>query len=540
MIGNLFLYRKPIDKHSFEITDTHHIPSITECPFMAEVSDDIDKNINYARHVLSIPDNGDIIVREFDTVIGDRCHRGVLLCADGLTSGKDISVNILLPLMHLPDTKREEGEDIEDYVARCLIFHAQTVKESDINKALQSVNYGNCVVFIDGVATSFIAEVKAWEHRGVGEPKSETVIQGPHEGFCEMLRANTALIRKTLNTGNLVMKNLTLGNTSRTPAALCYLKNVANPSLVKEAEDRVNGVDTEYILSSLSLGQYIEDSSFSTVPQIITTERADRVCHALTEGRVAIIVSGSPQALILPATLFDMASSPEDSYLRYPYAFLTRCIRIVAMLLSLLAPAFFIAVMNYHQELLLTDILFALSRARASVPFSSFIELLLMEVAFELIKEASVRVPGPVGSSLGIVGGLILGQAAVSASIVSPITIIVVAIAGISSFAIPSYQLSFSFRFMRFVYTFAAAVAGFVGVFAVMFADALSLVATTSFGVPFASPLTPRSKGKTSSLIFSAPQWKKGLRPAYLKPTDKSDSPHISRKWLFEGGDENE
>lgn len=540
MIRNLFLYKKPKEKHSFEIRENSDLPKDNQCPFMTEVSDDIDKNLTYAGLVLSLPDNGDIILREFGAEISGKRHRGFILCADGLTSGRDISVNILLPLMHLPDIAKSEGEDMSDYVLRCLIPHAQTVKEKDINKVLQSVNYGNCVIFIDGIPFGFVAEVKAWEHRGVGEPKDETVIQGPHEGFCEMLRANTALIRKTLNTGNLVMKNLSLGNTSHTPAALCYLKNVANPSLVKEAEERVKGVDTEYILSSLSLAQYIEDSSFSTVPQIMTTERPDRVCHALIEGRVAIIVSGSPHALILPATLFDMASSPEDSYLRYPYAFLTRCIRIIAIFLSLLAPAFFIAVMNYHQELLLTDILFALSRARASVPFSSFTEILLMEIAFELIKEASIRVPGPVGSSLGIVGGLILGQAAVSASIVSPITIIVVALTGIASFAVPSYQLSFSLRFKRFIYTFAAALAGFVGVFAVMFADTLSLISTTSFGVPFASPLAPRGKGKISKLIFSSPQWKKGERPSYLKPSDKTDSPRISRRWLYKGGEGNE
>lgn len=540
MIRDKFLYREPRRHRHFEITENADTSQASECPFMADVSSNIEENLTYSKWVLSLPDNGDIILREFEGEISGKRHRGFILCADGLTSGKDISVNILLPLMHLPDMEMAEGEDISDYVLRCLIPHAQTVKEKDINKILQSINYGNCAVFIDGISQGFIAEVKAWQHRGIDEPKSETVIQGPHEGFCEMLRANTALIRKTLNTGNLVMKNLSLGNTSRTPAALCYLKNVANPSLVKEAEERMTGVDTEYILSSLSLAQYIEDSSFSTVPQIITTERPDRVCQALVEGRVAIIVSGSPQALILPATLFDMAASPEDSYLRYPYAILTRCIRIAAMLLSLLAPAFFIAVMNYHQELLLTDILFALSKARASVPFSSFVELLLMEIAFELIKEASVRVPGPVGPSLGIVGGLILGQAAVSASIVSPITIIVVAITGIASFAIPSYQLAFSFRFMRFVYTFAAAAAGFVGVFAVMFADTLSIVATTSFGVPFASPLSPRSRAKMSDVIFSAPQWKRGVRPTYLKPTDKADSPHISRKWLFKGGDKNE
>ncbi|MBE7012898.1 MAG: spore germination protein [Ruminococcaceae bacterium] len=533
MIRDLFLYKEPADKYGFDISAEKDKTSDKECFFMAEVSKDIDENLAYARQVLSCPDNGDIVIREFDIEVCGGKLRGFAVFADGLSSGRDISQNILLPLMCLADTHPTDMDDMSDYILRCLIPHIQTFKEKDINKILKSVNYGNCGIFIDTLGWGFSAEVKAWEHRSISEPANETVIQGPHEGFNEMLRANTALIRKTLNTNNLVMKNVTLGRTSKTPAAVCYLKNVANTSLVDEVEYRLTNLDTEYILSSLTLAQYIEEATFVSVPQIITTERPDRVCHALIEGRVAIVVSGSSHVLIVPATLFDMASSPEDSYLRFPYSLLTRCIRIIAIILSLLAPAVFLAVMNFHQELILTDILFALSKARSAVPFSSFIELLLMELSFELIKEASVRVPGPVGSSLGIVGGLILGQAAVSANIVSPIMIIVVAITGISSFAIPSYQLSFSFRFMRFIYTFGAAIAGFVGIFTVMFIDTLLVVNTKSFGTPYTSPIASGEKLRISRLIFTPPVWKKGIRPDYLKPKDKTDSSYISRKWKY-------
>jgi len=533
MIRDMFIYKEPQEKYKFTITSDKNKPKNSDYKKMETVSRRIEENLQYTKDVFSIPDNGDIVIREFDINIGSNSLRGFLVCCDGLAGSNNISSNILLPLMCLSELQRKKDETTEDYVFRRLITHTQISRETDINKLLKGVNYGNCAVFIDTLEAGFAAEVKAWDHRGVGEPANETVIQGPHEGFNEMFRDNTALIRKSLNTCNLVMKNVKLGKTSQTPAAVCYLKNVANSSLVEEVCYRLENIETEYILSSLSLVQYIEEATFISVPQVVTTERPDRVCNALVEGRVAIVVGGSSHVLIVPTTFFDVASSPEDSYLRFPYSFLTRIIRLIAIVLSLLAPAMFIAVMNFHQELILTDILFALSKARSAVPFSSLVELLLMELSFELIKEAGVRVPGPIGPTLGIVGGLILGQAAVSANIVSPIMIIVVSVAGIASFAIPSYQLSFSFRFMRFVYTFAAALAGFLGIFTVMFIDTLLIVNTRSFGTSYTAPLAPRTRAHISEIFFTMPVWKKGKRPDYLDPIDDTESPKISRKWKY-------
>lgn len=532
MIRNLFLYKEPADKYQFEISADDNTESSSPQP-MENVSSDIKVNLEYTKALFSFPKNSDIVIREFDMSVEGKLLRGFVICADGLAGSAMINDNVLLPLMCLSDLERRHGESTHDYIYRRLIPHVRLTRERDINKLLKPVNYGNCAVFVDTLEVGFSIDVKAWSHRGVGEPANETVIQGPHEGFNEMLRANTALIRKTLNTPNLVMETATLGKTSQTYASVCYLKNVANSSLVDEVMYRINNIDVEYILSSLNLAQYIEESTYLSIPQVVATERPDRVCNALVEGRVAIVVSGSPQVLIVPTTIFDMATSPEDTYLRLPYSFLIRIVRMAAIALSLLAPAVFLAVMNFHQELILTDILFALSKARSAVPFSSLIELLLMELSFELIKEAGIRVPGPVGSTLGIVGGLILGQAAVSANIVSPIMIIVVAVTGIASFAIPSYQLSFSFRFMRFIYTFAAAVAGFFGIFTVMFIDTLLIVNTKSFGASYAAPLAPRSKSKIANLFFTQPIWKGGRRHDYLEPKDKHDSAKISRKWKY-------
>lgn len=522
-----FLYGEPERVRSFSLKEEPKDGAVTHTE---HVSDKLDVNLAYAKSLFSYPKNGDIIIREFDI---DEKIKAFAVCADGLSDSTLINDSVLLPLMCLSGIVRRGGESTEDYLLRRLIAHVSVNTESDAAKALNAVNYGDCVVFADGAGVAFVIDTKSWGHREVGEPPNETVVQGPHEGFNEMFRSNTALIRKSLNTPLLVMENVSLGKTSRTPAAVCYLKNVANTALVEEVLRRTQNIDAEYILSSLALAQYIEDATFLPFPQMIATERPDRVCNALTEGRVAVVVGGSPQVLIAPTTVFDTASSPEDAYLRFPYSLLTRLIRIASIALALLAPSVFLAVMCFHRELILTDILFALSNARSAVPFSSFAELLLMELAFELIKEAGIRVPGAAGSALGIVGGLILGQAAVAANIVSPITIIVVAAAGIASFAVPDYQLAFSIRLMRFIYTLAAAAGGFFGIFAVMFAETVLIVNAKSFGAPYAQPLAPRRSTSLFGEIFAKPVWKGGKRPEYPEPKDKYDAAKISRRWKY-------
>lgn len=534
---NFLHYRAPKRRYQFCLEENAYDKSrgqIGQTPPKAPdtVHADIAKNLEMAKTILTLPKNGDIILREFDIVLSDRTLHAFLVYADGLCRTDSINECILKPFGYLKNQTVPPGIPLQDYILQQMLPQSQAKVLTDPMQILSAVNFGSVAVFVDTLTVGYLLDVKGWEHRSINTPINEAVIQGPHEGFNEMLRNNTALLRKSLNTPYLVMENIALGKTSQTPSAICYLKNVANDQLVDEVRRRLNQIDVEYLLSSLDVEQYIEEATFLPIPQIATTERPDRVCQALVEGRVAIVVNGSSHVLIVPSTLFDLLASPEDSYLRYPFALLTKIIRILAAILALLAPAVFIAITNFHQELMLTDILFAIASSRAAVPFPSIIELLLLELSFELIKEAGVRVPGPVGSTLGIVGGLILGQAAVSANIVSPIMIIVVAITGIASFAIPSYSLSFSFRFTRFVYTAGAAVAGFLGIFTVFFIYTMLIVNTKSFGAPYAAPVAPRTRGSIASLLFDAPIWKKDDRPDYLNPKDPSEKAKISRKWL--------
>lgn len=530
---NIFLYSGKKNSYNFEISsENNKQKAIIESKKVSKV---LKENEEYIKKVFSIPDNGDIILRKFSVSIGGAHFDALLVYADGLSDSASINDFILKPLMLLESRVPEEGEQAHEIIEKTMLPQGQLGKSNDLKELARKVNIGDAILLVDGLENGFDMDVKSWEHRGVGNPENESVIQGPHEGFNEVLRCNTALIRKTLNTPNLVMENVSLGKTSKTPGALAYIKNVANTTLVDEVRKRITGIDAEYILSSLDVEQYIEEASFLTIPQMITTERPDRVCKALAEGRVAVVMNGSSHVLVMPATFFDLTTSAEDGYLRYPYSILVRFLRYIAVVISLLFPAVFVAILNYHPELLLTNLMFAISSSRAVVPFGAVVELLLMELAFELIKEAGIRVPGPIGSTLGIVGGLIVGQAAVEANIVSPIMIIIVAVTGISSFTVPSYSLSFAFRFSRFLYIFGAAAAGLVGVSAVFFVNTLAAVGTKSFGVPFMSPLSPSSEDNALKLIFGAPIWKRGeKRESYLQPKDNYKKGKISRKWFKE------
>ncbi len=497
-----------------------------------DVSKNIDKNLAYISNAFSLPDNGDVVLREFLIDFKSKSVRAALLSVDGLSDGNSINEFVLKPLMELKEKNLED--DVFKIVEKKLLFQGQITKTNSLKDLVLKTNIGNASLIIDGAEKGFIIDVKSWEHRGVESPENETVIQGPHEGFNEVLRSNTALVRKTLNTPNLVMENVFLGKTSQTPGDIAYIKNVANSSLVKEVKKRVENIDAEYVLSSLDVEQYIEEASFLPIPQMITTERPDRVCKALTEGRVALIMNGSSHVLIMPANFFDLITSAEDEYLRYPYSLLIRLLRYAAVFISLLFPALFIATLNYHSELLPTNLMLAIASSRALVPFGAVAELLIMEIAFEIIKEAGIRIPGPIGSTLGIVGGLIVGQAAVDANIVSPIMIIIVAVTGIAAFTIPSYSLAFAFRFSRFLYVFGAAVGGFLGVFVAFFVNTLASVGTKSFGVPFMAPLSPTYEKGGISLLLGSPIWKRGTkREEYLYAKDKYKKAKISRKWLW-------
>lgn len=365
----------------------------------------------------------------------------------------------------------------------------------------------------------------------MAKSENEMTIKGPSEAFIENFRANTSLIRKYVRDENLIFETIEIGSHSKTKCAIAYITDITNDSLIEEVKRRLEGVDVNHLIDAGQLEQLIEDRTFVVEPLILSTERPDKVASNLTEGRIAIIVEGSPEVLVVPAVYSDFLRSSEDSYVRYPYALLLRMFRIPAIILSVLLPGLYIAITTFHQEMIPTDLLFSIAGTREKVPFSMLIELLIMEVAFEIIREASIRTPAPVGPTLGIVGTLILGQAIVTANIVSPILVIIVALTGISTFAVPNFSLNYSYRILRFIYIFLGSFAGFFGISLGLFINFCLLSTTTSFGVPYLTPYAPLRKSVVSDDIFTLPIWKQENRPTFLKPKVKKKEPKISMKW---------
>lgn len=498
----------------------------------SEINKTLSVNLEYMKKVYSIPKNGDMILREFDIVVKDKVIPAFMLFYDGMVDRKVINDDILQPLMLLSNLDiKGDNKNIAQYIKSHILPHNQLKEAKEYRKIIDEINFGGCGIFVDGINVAFVADVKGWEHRNVSRPNTELVIRGPQEGFTEVIRVNTALIRKIIKDEDLIIENIEIGRRSKTPCALLYIKDIANDSLVDEMRRRLDNIKVDYIVDSGELEQFIEDSGLLPAPQLLSTERPDRVATLLAEGKVAVILNGSPFALVAPTTLSELVQSPEDLYIRFPYANLLRAIRILGILLSLLLPGMYIAITNFHQEMIPTDLLMAIEASREKVPFPSIVEILIMEISFELIREAGIRIPGPIGPTLGIIGALILGQAAVAASIVSPILIIIVAVTGIGSFAMPNFSLGLTFRLLRFAYIFLGGMAGFLGITVGLFIQGLFFASSKSFGVPITVPFAPKTSGAMDNELSRAPIWKQEMRADYLNTKDEKKQPKISRKW---------
>ena len=501
-----------------------------------DISRKLSENLEVIEERFSVPKNGDLIIREFEITTKDSVIEAFLVFFDGLVNTKVIDDDILQPLMLLSNLDlNSDGNDLLAYIRSHILPHNQIKEVRTHQEVIDTVFFGGCGIYIDGLDTAFAADVKELPGRSVERPNTELVIRGPQEGFTENLRNNTGLIRKRLMDQKLIAEDITIGKRSKTPCSILYIKDIANDSLVAEVRRRLKSIEVDHVMDTGELEQFIEDNPAMPIPQMIATERPDRVCTMLTEGRVAIILHGSPFALVVPITASDIVYSAEDQYLRFPYSNLLRIIRILAILMSLLLPGIFLAITNYHHEMIPTDLMLAILSAREKVPFPSVVEVFLMEISFELIREAGIRIPGPIGPTLGIIGALILGQAAVEANIVSPILIIIVAVTGLGSFAIPNFSAGFAFRILRFGFIILAALSGFLGITVGLVLFGLWMVNCKSFGVPFISPVAPMTKGGFSDAVFKSPVWKQEKRPDFMNTKKDRKQADISRGWINRG-----
>lgn len=546
LYNKLFKYE---EKESYNFILPNSSNNIDEKEFNKEdsevVSSSLKENLEYLKVKYNMLINNDIKIRDFSLNIQGKKFSSILLYIDGMVSSKDINDYVLQPLLLKNSIRMKESKELtnsekvkfnlENFLYSGLIPQNSVSKETDFKKIISKVNSGFCVLFVDSISTALCVEVKGYPTRSISKPITEEVVKGSHVGFVEDLRTNTSMIRKIINNEKLIIEELTIGNLNKTKVAICYLNHITNDDLISEIKYRLNNLKIDYILSSGQLEQFIKDDCKTAFPQSISTERPDKSCNYLMLGRVVVLVNGSPFSIILPASLIDFLTSPEDFNLNYHYSNFLRILRAVALACALLVPGMYVAITMFHYELIPSELLFAIVASREAIPFPIIFEIIIMEICFELIQEASIRVPSSFSTTVGIIGALILGDAAISANIVSPILIIIVAFSGICAFTIPDNTLRSAIRMFRFMYIVLGYISGFLGIALGFFIHFLILANQSSFGVPFFTPYIPYNSISENDNLFMNPVWKREKRNKVLNTKKPNLEEHISMKWRKNG-----
>jgi spore germination protein KA len=436
-----------------------------------------------------------------------------------------VNGDILKPFMYVPphlEGKSIEFHRLQEVLLQDSIFHSDVRTEGRFPKLVEAILRGQTVVAIEGLNEAFVIGTRNIEQRAIDQPATEQVIRGPREGFIELLGTNIALLRYRLQTPDLRINTLELGRRTKSKVAICYMEGITDPDLLKEVRKRLSSIDIDAVLDSGYLEQFIEDNHLSPFPQVNYTERPDKVAANLLEGRVAILVDGSPLALIVPTVFNQFYQTVEDYTERFLLMSAIRMARLVALIFSLVFPSIYVAIISFNPELIPTEFAVAVAGGRAGVPFPAIIEVLVIEISMEVLREATIRLPQQVGGALSIVGVLVIGQAAVAAGFASPITVVIIALATIGSFATPAYNAALALRLLRFPLIFLAGIFGLYGVMIGLILILNHLLSLKSFGVPYLSPLVPGNFQGMKDLLVRGPLWWMNNRPSFLQPLDKT------------------
>lgn len=440
-----------------------------------------------------------------------------IIYISGLTDTNIINENILKMLQsNVTGTKG----NLLDEIYQQVISVTHTNKIMTFDDVIQAILSGNTVFLLDGEMTALDMDTANVESRALDEPQSEAVIRGPRLALIEKLDKNIMLIRNELKDPNLRIEMLTKGKRSKQKIAICYVEGIINNDILNEVKRRLNTLNIDYLQDSSTIEQWIEDSYLSPFPQLIDTERLDRVVHSILQGKVVILADGSPYALLAPITLGEAIQSLEDYSQRWMVGTLMRLLRYLAVFISVLLPALYVALVSYHPGMLPTQLTFSIAATREGVPFPSLIEVLLMAITFEILQEAGIRLPKSIGQTVGIVGGIVIGDVAVSAGIVGPSMVIITSLTAIASFTIPNYSMATSLRVLRFVFVIVAAVLGLYGIMLVFIMTAIHIVNLKSMGIPYSGPFAPYFLNNLKNNIIRAPITTLNRRPPYLEPKD--------------------
>lgn len=451
-------------------------------------------------------DSNDIIIKEVFT--WNEKIKIVAIGIDGLVDSDTIDNFVLRPLtVGRPFENIQNEKEAYKLAEEGFLYHFSQDKVTDLNDAIDKILQGVTVVVFDNIKKAISFDAKKIPQRSIQEPENENVLNGAKDAFVESIRTNTALIRKKMKSQFLRFEKFTVGKESQTPVNIVYLDDVADKGILEELKKRIKNMNVNSLISARTFEIAISDNKYSIFPQVQHTERVDKFCANLVDGKIGIIIDGLPVSYIVPGILAMLFQAPEDYAENYVLASIIRILRYTCAILSTILPGFYIAITTFHPEMIPTKLLISIIQSKEGVPFAIVFEIIGLLIAFELLIEASLRLPKNIGATLSIIGGLIVGEAAVNAKLISPVVVVIIAITGIAGFVIPNQALSDATRLIRMLMVIAASMAGLFGIAFAIIITLYYLSNLDSFGVPYLSPLAGNEgKGILNDTILRLPK----------------------------------
>ncbi|SHN84938.1 spore germination protein [Desulfitobacterium chlororespirans] len=476
---------------------------------------------NRRRLANSFKNSVDLLFRELRF---GKTNKGFLVYLDGLVDRQYISASIIRPLMEFQGSEPILSLEI---LRRDVLYNSAIDSVQNFAEVVQGILSGRTALFLEEIEEALLLGTFGAETRNVQQSETEATVRGPREGFVERIEVNASLLRRKIKDQNLRLEPMSLGQRTHTTVYVTYIEGIANPKIVSEVKRRLQSIDIDGILESGYIEQLIEDAPQSIFPTVGTTEKPDKLAAKLLEGRVGILVDGTPFVITVPCLFVEAFQNPEDYYSRPYYASLVRLIRYLAFYLSTTLPAFYVAIQSFHQEMVPTSLLMSMSAGREGIPFPVIVEALGMGVVYEILREAGIRMPHTVGQAVSIVGALVVGEAAVQAGLISQVMVIVVALTAISGFLVP--PLTGPVSLLRLYFLVATSFLGMFGWLMALLALVIQLLSLRSFGIPYLSPIVPTNIGDLKDGMIRFPLWAMLSRPSLLSPYRRQSTKDLKK-----------
>ncbi|PGT82412.1 spore germination protein [Bacillus sp. AFS040349] len=500
------LFRRKVNKNSGktsekELYDKEGIPK--------QYDFSLEKNKKSIKEIFNSTSDYEVINIKVGNLEGCVCYLGTTL------SKSDLNSLVLEPLRSAFQKNEETYQDMNSL--REAYFPAVSYEFAEtLHQLIWHMLNGFAIVMVNQHTKALALNIGGTEKRSIVEPSTQTIIRGPKDGFVEDLQTNIGLVRRRIKNPRLIFEEFNVGRDSNTQLVIGYMKGIVNEDILSEVKQRINKINASGLLDTGNVEEFITDQTFTFFPLVFNTERPDSISGNILEGKIAIFLDGTPFVLVVPSVFTDFFQSTEDYYQPFFMTSFIRVIRYIAFMITLTFPSLYVAITTFHHELLPTPLLISVQSQREGVPFPAVIEILLMELTFEVLREAGVRMPRAVGQTLSIVGALVIGQAAVEAGLVSNVLVVVVAFSAIASFVTPIYNFSIAARLIRFILILMAASLGLYGIFLSLIVMVIHLVSLRTFGIPYLTPVAPFKLRDQTDVFFRIPLWADKFRPSYL------------------------